>query len=188
MATSARTPQWTFLPRLLPEAILGDKSALASTRQSAPARLFRRILFGSMAFVFALSTVLVLISYSKNAELERRIREDAHALPVESASPTPSLSALRTMDDLRKVIVQLDGYEQNGPPLSYRFGLYQGNKLADLARHVYFDRFRPIFLEPTQRGFLDYMRLLPDQPQDQVASDTNVYLAAYNPLKAYRPP
>ncbi len=66
VVTSARVPQWTFLPRLLPEAILGDKSALASTRQSAPARLFRRILFGSMAFVFALFTVLILISYFKN--------------------------------------------------------------------------------------------------------------------------
>jgi type VI secretion system protein ImpL len=185
VVTSARVPQWTFLPRLLPEAILGDKSALTSTRQSAPARLFRRILFGSMAFVFALFTVLILISYFKNAELERRIREDAHALPVETATPNPSLVDLRTMDDLRQVIVQLDEFEHNGPPLSYRFGLYQGNKLAERARHVYFDRFRPIFLEPTQGGFREYMRPLPDAPQDQVASDTSVYQGAYNPLKAY---
>jgi len=185
VVTSARVPQWTFLPRLLPEAILGDKSALASTRQSAPARLFRRILFGSMALVFALFTVLILISYFKNAELERRIREDAHALPLETATPNPNLSDLRTMDDLRQVIVQLDEFEHNGPPLSYRFGLYQGNKLAERARHVYFDRFRPIFLEPTQGGFREYMRPLPDAPQDQVASDTSVYQGAYNPLKAY---
>jgi type VI secretion system protein ImpL len=37
-----RVPQWTFLPRLFPEIILGDKSALAATRQTAPARFFRR--------------------------------------------------------------------------------------------------------------------------------------------------
>jgi type VI secretion system protein ImpL len=183
VVTSARVPQWTFLPRLLPEAILGDKSALASTRQSAPARLFRRILFGSMAFVFALFTVLVLVSYFKNAGLESRIREDARALPVETATPTPTLADLRAMDDLRQVIVQLDDYEHDGPPFSYRFGLYQGHKLADRVRHVYFDRFRPIFLNSTQQGFAQYLRSLPDVPQ--TSSDTSSYLAAYNPLKAY---
>ncbi len=65
VASSSRVPQWTFLPRLLPNVILGDKSALTSTRQSAPARLFRRILFGTLAFTFALFTVLILISYFK---------------------------------------------------------------------------------------------------------------------------
>ena len=86
VVTSARVPQWTFLPRLLPEAILADKSALASTRQSAPARLFRRFLFGTLAFVFAVFSILILISYFKNAALERRIRDDAGALPVENAN------------------------------------------------------------------------------------------------------
>ena len=181
--TSARVPQWTFLPRLLPEAILGDKSALISTRQSAPARLFRRILFGSLAFVFAVFTILILISYVKNAALERRIRDDAHALPVESATATPTLNDLRTMDDLRQVIGQLDDFEHNGAPLSYRFGLYQGKELRERARHVYFDRFRPIFLNPTQQDFAKFLQALPDVPQ--TSSDTSSYLAAYNPLKAY---
>ncbi len=106
-------------------------------------------------------------------------------MPLETATPNPSLSDLRTMDDLRQVIVQLDEFEHNGPPLSYRFGLYQGNKLAERARHVYFDRFRPIFLNRPRVAFAEYMRPLPDAPQDQVASDTSVYQGAYNPLKAY---
>ena len=55
--TQSRVPQWTFLPRLLPEVILGDKSALTATKQSAPARLFRRILYGTLAFLFALYIV-----------------------------------------------------------------------------------------------------------------------------------
>ena len=183
VVTSARIPQWTFLPRLLPEAILGDKSALTSTRQSAPAQLFRRILFGSMAFVFALFTVLILVSYFKNAALESRIREDAHALPVQSATATPGLSDLRTMDDLRQVIVQLDDYDHNGPPLLYRFGLYQGYKLADRARRAYFDRFRPMFLSSTQQGFAQFLASLHDVPPNP--SDSAAYQATYDPLKAY---
>ena len=33
--TQSRVPQWTFLPRLLPEVIFGDRSALTATKQSA---------------------------------------------------------------------------------------------------------------------------------------------------------
>jgi type VI secretion system protein ImpL len=81
---------------------------------------------------------------------------------------------------LRLTIVQLDGYQQNGPPLSYRFGLYQGDKLAARARQIYFDRFRPMLLNPTQANLVSYLRGLPNAPAP--GAD---YTAAYNPLKAY---
>ncbi len=183
--TSSRVPQWTFLPRLLPEVILGDKSALTATRQSAPARLFRRILFGTLAFLFALYTILLVVSYFHNAAIEHRIQNAARALPVTDATAKslPSLSDLRALDDLRQTIVQLDDYQQNGAPLSYRWGLYQGNKLDAEARKVYFDRFRPMMLNPAQANFVAYMRTLPDAPA--TSSDFTSYIAAYNPLKAY---
>ncbi len=183
--TSSRVPQWTFLPRLLPEVILGDRSALAATRQSAPAKLFRRILFGTLAFLFAVYIVFLVVSYFNNAALERRIQNDARALPAADATATslPGLSDLRALDDLRLTILQLDDYQQNGAPWRYRFGLYQGKKLDAEARHVYFDRFRPMLLNPTQANFLAYMRGLPDAPATN--GDFTSYNAAYNPLKAY---
>lgn len=185
VVTSARVPQWTFLPRLLPEVILADKSALAPTRQSAPARLFRRILYGTLAFTFALFTFFVLLSYFKNAALERRIRDDAHALQAAGADSisVPSVTDLHNLDDLRQIILQLNEYQQNGPPLSYRFGLYQGDTLRDSARHIYFDRFRPFFLNATQTAFVQHLKSLPDAPL--ATSDTSSYRDAYDPLKAY---
>jgi type VI secretion system protein ImpL len=182
---SARVPQWTFLPRLLPEIILGDKSALSATQQTAPARLFRRILFGTFALLFFVYTILLLISYINNAGIEHRIQTAAKALPVMSASANslPSMSDLQNLDQLRQTIVQLDGYQQDGAPWSYRFGLYQGDKLAVRARHVYFDRFRPMMLNPTQLNFVGYMRALPETPATN--SDFSLYAAAYSPLKAY---
>ena len=183
--TSARVPQWTFLPRLLPEAILGDKEALAPTRQSAPARLFRRILFGSLALVCAIITILILVSYSNNAAIEHRIRDDARALPVSGAESgaVPPVADLRALDDLRSNIVQLEGYERDGRPFTYGLGLYQGAKVEERARAIYFERFRTMFLNPTQAGFLKFLQSLPDAPPAN--SDTASYLAAYNPLKAY---
>lgn len=182
---SSRVPQWTFLPRLFPEAILGDKFAFSASRQTAPARLFRRILFGALAAVFALCAISLCISYLHNAALERRIANAARALPAVASESIslPSLSDLRALDDLRQAIVQLDSFRQNGVPWDYRFGLYEGDELDVRARRIYFDRFRPMMLNPTQANFVSYMRALPDAPA--ATSDFSSYLAAYNPLKAY---
>lgn len=186
-STPTRVPQWSFLPRLLPEVILGDRSALTATKQSTPARIFRRILFGTLAFLFALYTVCLVISYFKNAALERRIQNDALAMPSADATAIslPDARQLSALDDLRQTIVQLDEFQQNGPPFTYRFGLYQGDKLATQALNVYFDRFRPMLLNPAQNNFLAIMRPLPDAPPAQIQGDSNAYLTAYNALKAY---
>jgi len=182
---ASRVPQWTFLPRLFPQVILGDKSALTATRQTAPARLFRRILYGTLAFLFAVYAVLLLISFIKNSGLESQINAAAKALPVVASSSVslPSLTDLQTLDRLRQTIVQLDGYQQDGAPWSYRFGLYQGDKLAIRARNIYFDRFRPMLLNPAQANLTTYMRALPDAPATN--GDFSLYAAAYSPLKAY---
>ena len=177
---STRAPQWTFLPRLFPETILGDKSALSATQQTAPARLFRRILFASLAAVFGIYTVLLAISYLNNSALEGKLLGAVRALPVASGAAAPTLGDLQSLDQLRLTIVQLDGYQTKGPPLSYRFGLYQGDKLAARARQIYFDRFRPMLLNPAQANIVSYLRGLPNLPAP--GAD---YTAAYNPLKGY---
>ncbi len=184
VVTSARVAQWTFLPRLLPEVILSDKSALTATRQSAPARLFRRILWGTLAFLFAVWLVCLVVSYFHNHGLEERIAADARALPATGATAIsyPSTSDLNKLNDLRQVILQLDTFNANGAPWSYRWGLYQGHELDARARRIYFDRFRPMFLNPAQASFTSVMKGL-GVPLD--TADTNSYLAAYNPLKAY---
>ncbi len=182
---STRVPQWTFLPRLFPEIILGDKSALSATQQTAPARFFRRFLFGTLALLFFVYTIFLVISYANNSALESRIHDAAQSLGA--ADPTsvslPGLTELQALDQLRQTIVQLDGYKVDGAPWTYRFGLYQGDKLDARARSVYFDRFRPRMLNPAQANFVQYMRGLPEAPA--TTDDTSSYLAAYNPLKAY---
>jgi type VI secretion system protein ImpL len=177
---ATRAPQWAFLPRVFPEMILSDKSALSATQQTAPARLFRRILFASLAFVFAAYTLCLLLSYLNNAALERNIQSAAQALPAANAATGASLGDLQALDQLRRSLIRLQGYQQNGPPWSYRLGLYQGDKLIVPARQIYFDHFRVLLLNPTQANFTSYLRSLPASPAP--GAD---YTAAYNPLKAY---
>jgi type VI secretion system protein ImpL len=182
---ATRVPQWTFLARLFPEVILGDKTALSATQQTAPARLFRRFLFGTLALFFLIYTILLVVSFLHNSALESRIRNAAQSLSVSqpSAISLPSLSDLEALDQLRQTIVQLDGYQRDGAPWSYRFGLYQGDKLDQSARSIYFDRFRPMMLNPAQANFVQYLRALPDAPA--ATDDSSSYVSAYNPLKAY---
>ncbi len=181
---ASRVPQWTFLPRLLPEVILGDKSALSATSQTAPARLFRRILFGTLAGLFLIYILLLVVSFFNNLGVEHQIENAAKALPVSpaSASTIPSLSDLQNLDKLRQVIVQLDGW-QDGAPWSYRWGLYQGDKLDQKARTIYFNRFRPMMLNPTQASWAKFLHDLPDAPPQ--GADYSLYNNAYGPLKAY---
>lgn len=182
---ATRVPQWTFLPRLFPEVILGDKSALSATQQTAPARFFRRFLFATLSILFLVYTILLLISYLNNSALESKIRDAAQSLSVSDASSVslPSSGDLEALDKLRQTIVQLDGYRKDGAPWSYRLGLYQGDKLDERARAVYFDRFRPRLLNPGQKNIVQYLRALPDAPA--TTDDSSSYVAAYNPLKAY---
>jgi len=181
---TTRVPQWTFLPRLFPQVILGDKSAQSATRQTAPARLFRRILFATLGLLFIVYTILLTVSYFNNAAIEQSILDVAHAIPLSSgALATPTLADLKALDQLRQTILQLDGYEKDGAPLSYRWGLYQGDKLDSRARRVYYDRFLPRLLVPAQSNFVVYLHGLPDAPAP--GADYALFTAAYSPLKAY---
>ncbi|HTJ31318.1 MAG TPA: ImcF-related family protein [Acidobacteriaceae bacterium] len=180
-----RVPQWTFLPRLFTEVVLGDKAALTASKQTAPARLFRRILYATAAFILAVYAILLVVSFFNNKGIEDRISTAARALPATGPGSisVPSLSDLKNLDQIRQAILQLDAYNRGESHWGYRFGLYHGEALAVRARQVYWDRFRPMLLNPTQANFLTYMRGLPAQPA--ATGDFSLYNAAYNPLKAY---
>jgi type VI secretion system protein ImpL len=178
-----RVPQWTFLPRLLPEAILGDGGAMTATRQTAPARLLRRTLYGATVALLALYAIFLVVSWRNNAVLVARIADATRALPATGPALTTDLPQLRALDQLRQAIMQLEAYDDHGAPWTWRFGLYQGQTLESRARAAYFNAFRPMLLDPTQTAWLAYFRSLPDQPA--ASSDFNAYTAAYNPLKAY---
>jgi type VI secretion system protein ImpL len=183
--SSTRVPQWTFLSRLLPEAILGDETALVSSRQTAPARRVRRVLYGTAAALLAIWAIFLSVSWSNNAAMESRVADAASALPAEALRSPASLtpSRLQALDQLRQALLQLESYDQNGVPWTWRFGLYQGHALEPRARTVYFNAFRPVFLDPTQAAWLVSLRGLPQEPS--AASDFNAYTGAYNPLKSY---
>ncbi|HEV2136460.1 MAG TPA: ImcF-related family protein [Terracidiphilus sp.] len=179
---SRKQAQWCFLPHLFPGVILGDRSALAVTSNSARTHIVRRVAFASLCVVLLALLTCFTISWAKNSALERRISTAAAALPT-TPVPATMLAAttdLKSLDQLRSALVQLENYQKNGAPLMYRWGLYHGDSLLAAARRIYFDRFRILMLSNTQADLVSYLSSLPAQPQ--AGAD---YSAAYDPLKAY---
>jgi type VI secretion system protein ImpL len=177
-----KVAQWCFLPRLLSSVILEDKAALAVTSKSGRTNVFRRIAFASISLLILVCLVWLTVSWAHNAALERSVLSAAQALPSTATPPGTLASAqsLDALDHLRAAILSLEGYQRNGAPLSYRFGLYHGDALLGPARQIYFDHFRRLLLTNTQASLLSAMNAVPATPQP--GAD---YLAAYNPLKAY---
>jgi type VI secretion system protein ImpL len=174
--------QWCFLPRLFPDVVLGDRSALAGTSNSSRTHLFRRVVFATISVLLFFYLVGLSASWINNSRIERDIVSAANALPT---TPTPpnvlaSTDSLTQLDRLRANLVRLENYQQNGPPLLYRFGLYHGNAVLDAARRIYFDRFRTLMLANTQANLVASFDALPQTPAQ--GAD---YSATYNPLKAY---
>jgi type VI secretion system protein ImpL len=177
-----KTAQWCFLPRIFPNVILEDRSALAVTSNSQRTHLFRRFVLGSVSVLLLLYLICLTVSWSKNSRLEHEIVAAANAIPVTSVpngvlAPTQYLQPL---DQLRASLVELEDYQKNGAPLMYRWGLYHGNSLLEGARRIYFDRFRRLLLANTQANLVTYLNSLPQTPP--AGAD---YTATYNPLKAY---
>ena len=174
--------QWCFLPRIFPNVILEDRSALAVTSDSRRTHLLRRVVFASAAALLFLYAVCLTVSWANNSRLERDVASAAQALPATVTPPTTLASTqnLQSLDQLRGVVAQLETYRRDGPPLMYRFGLYHGDSVLASAQRIYFDRFRRLLLVNTQANLVTTLIGLPVTP----ASGAD-YSAAYNPLKAY---
>lgn len=179
---SRKQAQWCFLPRLFPNVILGDRSALAGTSNSQRTHLFRRVVFATLSILLLGFLICITASWVNNSRIQKDILTAASALPA-SAPPAAALASteqLTQLDRLRAAMVELEDFQQNGAPLLYRFGLYHGDSLLAAARRIYFDRFRALMLANTQVNLVTAFNALPPAPAQ--GAD---YSATYNPLKAY---
>ena len=179
--TTRRVPQWVFLPHLFARVFLADKGALDTSRASTRVNVVKRVLIGAVTACVLLFLVALTISYLNNAALEARLNTAA-AVPMNSVSrgDPASTADLQNLETLRAVFTQIDGYRQHGAPLSYRWGLYPGDKLYRAACAAYGNHFRTLLLGPTQSLILARLSALPPTPKPG-----DDYTATYRPFRAY---
>jgi type VI secretion system protein ImpL len=176
-----KVPQWVFLPHLFSKILLADKSALESSRASTRTSVLKRTLLACVSIVIFIVLALVTVSFFNNRALEKRVA-DASAAHVSQVgqSSFAALGDMQSLDNLRAVLAELDGYKKNGAPFMDRFGLYKGDALYPIACQAYATKFRTLLLSPTQANIIAKLGASPSAPTPDAD-----YGATYRPLKTY---
>ncbi len=183
-AFGEKIAQWAFLPHFFSQRVLGDSTALRGTAQTGHGKLFRRLLYGSIALVCALYLIALTTSYFANSSLQQRILSASERLNSSSTSGALSDDQLTTLDGLREDVVRLGQYSVDGAPLSYRWGLYRGDSLLLPARNAYFNNFRRLLLNRTQSHITTVLAALPATPGTNPPAGSD-YNSIYAALRAY---
>ena len=176
-----KVPQCVFLPHLFSKILLADKSALETSRASTRTSFLKRTLLACTSAVILILLVLFTVSFFNNRALEKRVATAA-AAPVSpvSAGTFAAQGDLESLDKLRAVLAELEGYRKNGPPFMDRLGLYRGDALYPVACLAWSNKFRTLLLAPAQANILAKLGALPSAPTPDAD-----YGATYRPLKAY---
>ncbi len=179
-SNARRRPQWVFLPHLFSQVLLTDRSALETSQSSTKVKVLKRSLAGVVALAFLVYLTGLIVSFARNSSLESRLTKAA-ALPTSPVhSDAPDLTSLRDLEQLRLVFEEISALRADGAPLSYRWGLFEGDRLFNTACKAYGERFRTALLAPTQANLVSHFQSLPAAP-----GPGDDYSASYVPLRAY---
>jgi type VI secretion system protein ImpL len=170
---SRTIPQWLFLGNLFREVILADGIGRLASRTNVRTNAKLRILLASAGIACILLAVVFTASFSLNHKLASGVQQAAAAVSSGEVG-----DALGRLDTLRQALERLGTFRREGPPMSYRFGLYTGNELYPIARRLYFTRFQEILLDRTQKTIVESILSLPRTPGPE-------YGPTYDALKAY---
>jgi len=182
VAGSRKVPQWVFLSQFFNDVIVKDRVALAASGFSSRVNLLRRAALAAVAVVSMVCAVGFIVSFVGNHALESNVSAALNELRSVHLPPNrvPSLNDLQKLDRLRQQLVTLSDYQNNGIPLSLRWGLYVGDQLYPDARSAYFQHFQQLLFADTQARLLAGLRSVPEKPG---VNDT--YDNTYSELKAY---
>ncbi len=174
-----KVPQWVFLGHLFNDILLADRVGMGASGSSAKTDVLRRVLLSSFAVLCLLFCCIFAFSYFQNRALENQIKDALTGTEMApGAANLASVESLRRLETLRQSVEKLTTYHNDGPPLSYRWGLYVGEDLYPQARRLYFARFRQQLFGDTQNRLVQFLRDLPTTPGP-------AYGTTYEDLKAY---
>ncbi len=182
---SRRMPQWVFLSSLFNDVLVKDRVALAASGSSSRVNVLRRVALATVVLLGLICLTGFLVSFLRNRALETRVHDAVADLRTLQAGSTQAASAgdLQKLDNLRRELVDISDYEDNGAPLSLRWGLYVGDQIYPDARRVYFQRFRQLLLAETQKRVTDNLEAVSGKSAANAPNDA--YEKTYNELKAY---
>jgi type VI secretion system protein ImpL len=175
---SRKIPQWVFLNHLFSDVILADRPATAVTQANVKVNVARRILLASASALVLLLAIWWIVSFANNSSLVHRAVDDSKAAQADNpvAGQLASTESLQHLTNIKRTLVQLKDYDENGAPMSYRAFLYEGASMREPLRKIYYQTFRKLLLGPTQNNLVQIC----GRPE---AIGNNDYV--YDSLKSY---
>jgi type VI secretion system protein ImpL len=168
-----------FLEELFPKVIFADRPmATASVDTRLRRRLRHDVALVATVVISLLLTVLFSVSFIKNSSL----LESTKAVAARTSEPGwdgRSVEGLRSLEQLRKQVAELDTHEVEGAPLSLRWGLYSGDDVRNPSRRLYYRLLRSSFVTPVAENIRQ--KLYSMSTRSQGVS----YYDFYNQLKTY---
>src|SRR5581483_8333454 len=121
-----------------------------------------------------------LVSWANNRALESQAVSAARGISATESNGVAlaGADALRKLETLRQSLATLTTYRREGPPWSYRWGLYTGETLYPHVYRVYYQKFHQLLFGQAQTRLLDFLRGLPATPGPD-------YGPTYDALKGY---
>jgi type VI secretion system protein ImpL len=162
-----KVPQWVFLRRLFHEVILRDETAFRITGGGARVDFLRRGLIATAAVACLVLALGLTVSWANNRSLIRGAR--AAVEQARSVGTMPGVTVdeeLTRLDMLREQAEPLARWQHTGRPLNHAWGLYSGAALHPLLHGLYFDRFERTLWRDTRERMLQYLRGLPESPNE----------------------
>jgi type VI secretion system protein ImpL len=182
---SRRVPQWVFLTSLFNDVLVKDRVALATSGSSSRVNLLRRIALGAALFIALIFLTGFVVSFFRNRALETRVREAVADLSTlqTGTNQAAGIGDLTKLENLRSELVDLSDYAEHGAPFGLRWGLYEGDQILPDARRVYFERFRRLLFNESQKRVTDNLEALAGKSAASAPNDT--YQKSYDELKEY---
>jgi type VI secretion system protein ImpL len=180
-----RMPQWVFLTSLFNDVLVKDRVALAASGSSSKVNLLRRVALGAVVLLGIICLTGFAVSFVRNRALETRVHDavaDLRVLQTRTAQ-VASAGDLQKLDNLRRELVDISDYEENGRPLGLRWGLYVGDQIYPDAKRVYFQRFRQLLFAETSKRLSDNLEAVAGKSAANAPNDA--YEKTYTDLKAY---
>ena len=141
-----------FLKNVFTDVIFPDQDIAGRTEDEIRRVRWQRLAVAAgTAAMACMLMVPAVFSYMDNQELiakTKRISDEAAA--IDWNSPRSAVGKIDQLDKLRAHLEQLDYWKDNGPPLSMRWSMYQGDELFDPALEQYIASLRWGFILPVK--------------------------------------
>lgn len=171
-----------FVTDLFQRVVFPDQNVAAATEGQRRRRAITRLALAAGCVFVALAIIVPsAITFGRNQSLVSRVSEVTKgATAVNWGDSSPLADKVTKLDNLRKLLVQLETWDREGPPTGMRWGMYAGGSLLPHVRSIYIEQLHKSLTVPTRPELEAQLRAF-----TVADAEGSVFTKQYDQLKLY---